>query len=526
MPPVSVASANPTALAVLTDRKLNARTILAQLRGTRHRAVFSRLMKEPLTARYNCGFFDATKNDHVDVIYQINRLLKSQINGRAVLLTTVSGKLRPFRFWVMILNPEIFDSVPGLKNLVPTKHITLADITCSAQRLIINHLAKNPHQKLAQVQEALGSSLTSTNVACQMGKGKLNLDMKRQGFPPPLLHTRTDPKGHYHVNPEFASLFNIHINDTPGSLSDLFDSKAQKLVNCLSNLREATAGQISEAIGLSSHDVNRSIRRLIARCAEIGLACPIERSGGNFHSKYKLTAAFEKRFKLEEGHSLLSQHFTDNLIDVIKLIAQFPSIRAKELCVRLNLSTSALSSRIQRIIKICNENDLPSLDQMFLARSEKAYWWNPDFIELFDELKDALKSTALSHRLKIGAWPAFPKLRTAIRGDSEGVRRYHSDMDKTLGVVKRGLDIHDIESIMRKDFARVKEPSVTNLSSLLEGAYKKGIVLPEFISILDEKGPVRALKVLRMYGSIQREHPEAPGVYASAHAAGWTYSYR
>ena len=354
--------------------------VITDPRAGRQILLLTRLLEGPITLRTASEFFKSG-TEHRNLSFRINRLFRKhpEIRQNAILLRTLKGEPNPRDFWVMTLNPTVFELPPDYGNLQVGRHVNFVDILSPVSRKIFHTVADAGCCSAEHVSSAVG--ITKRSASAELSR--INLECVEKGFPPPFLRTNTRPTI-WKPNPAFIVPFSIPLKEFHGTLEDVFDEKDQKIIRCIVELGVARAERIAKAAGTGDKRINYYMKNIETRCREIGLPDPFVRTGESARMRYSMTESFAVLFKLTKTGEKLETYFRDDQIYLIKLIAENPYISLNELAERLGTTIIAVNHRIKLLELKCKQNGLPKLHKRLVGRNnEVLFRWNKAFLKRF-----------------------------------------------------------------------------------------------------------------------------------------------
>ncbi len=333
-------------------QKLGLHDALAILdkQATKQRTTMTELFKGPVTLRTMARAF-TSENDAAGVMHTINQRFRPAYGKDAILREYLSEGKGHNNFWVIRLNPEIFD-VPSTYKLVVGTDIRLSDVLTPARKGAVLAIAAHNFCTRSQIR-AMENARVVLHVLIDSRFPKYieaiqtKVDKK---IPYPICRTASMPLLYY-VDKTFARAFGIRLSRVRPTYEEAFLEEDKQILDELRAAGELNTRQLVAILGIDRNRITGRIRRIKSRCKELGFPQPIKKeraeSGKN---RYKFNEKFSEHMpaKKKEPRKIESV-FTETQKQIILFIAGHPFSRTRDIAKGLGIKQASVEPVIRRI---------------------------------------------------------------------------------------------------------------------------------------------------------------------------------
>lgn len=250
--------------------------ILLNLRAKMQKKVLKKLFEGPITRRTAVQEFSGYADQLHNAVRAINRKFREYFENDAVLRIPIwnfktedKGYFR--RFWVLMLNPKIFNVLEKVV-LLPGVDITAEDLLGPKKSKVFFYVHANPFCSGEEIRKRFGNAAII----------RLRTDCKPRNLhpavelwlPSPILRTETEP-ALYWANKKFTNGYSVSNPSTKPfkkkrKLKELFSDSDVELLCKLAKLKIATIKMLTDDKFLEDN-IQDQFRHINRRCKELGL---------------------------------------------------------------------------------------------------------------------------------------------------------------------------------------------------------------------------------------------------------------
>lgn len=369
------------------QRKLTKADIASLPRLRDHKKQFLlRLFDSPMTLREALEIYPSLVAI-TRYVSSINQISRNRFGQNAIIRESLAGKESSTGFWIMKLNPKIFDV--DYSGWDVKQHVRLQDVVPARAVKVIRKLAELGCATEEELKAAGISRLDRQRyLTTRDDRTGINTGSVTKGFPPTILRTRTKPYLYY-LNPEFAKLFGIEITRRR-DLDKMFLGGDAILIRYLSKNGKSSVGPLAARFDVSHNTIGDKRNRINERCRDLGLPEAIVTEGSRNPKQWFLTKEFSEEFGLGRGISGdLETFFSRQEAAIIRFIATHPyspiteirkAVRSRQ-DRRKYITAAAVHLHLTEIKRLCEKHGLPSL--IILERHGRRYALSNEFLQRF-----------------------------------------------------------------------------------------------------------------------------------------------
>lgn len=342
--------------------------------------LLERLFAGPFTARSSRDFLQYGKQIH-DTAAKINSRFRDKFQADAILMIRLWPRsdraIDVSNFWILILNPEIFNVAKKVQ-LRPGIDVKIADAMTLSKRRLLSYVAKHPFCSKEQIESHFPKN-SIIRLRTDFKQNNLHPAIELE-FPTPVLRTKTKPYL-YWINPAFANTYSWEIAQPENhtELQEIFSENDVKLLQRLAKCRIATLDFLGEG-----KNVYWQIEKINNRCEELKLPIAIkEKNPLGRKKRFGMNQEFRQKFGfgMVNRENKLENYFSGLQAGIIRYLVNNQPASSTEIADALGLNRETVSENLNKISDICDLHGLPSVKETFSYRN--AYYLPREFLEYF-----------------------------------------------------------------------------------------------------------------------------------------------